>query len=249
MTEAARKPLRMISLAISDMCELGRWLFERAGIEFREERHVPLLNFPATLTFLEPPILFWPGRRRWSSKLGLIVNVDANSPPGRKVFGEHAAERQRNQALLRAIVPPLSLMGHYCYPMILPLKKVMYPAASYGAPAWERAFLWWLYPVWRLVMSILFGKTAGARKSIETGMDLIEQELAARGGKPFLSGDEPAGIDVVVSALLSPVIFPPQYGGKLPDLRDTPKELQDFVARARARPAGRLVLETYARIR
>jgi glutathione S-transferase len=252
---ADTKPLRMISLKVSDLCELGRWLVERAGIPFYEEFHVPLLHVPATVMAgggFEPPVLVRPGQAPWTAKTGMIEGVDAYGPPGRRVFGETDAERQKNQAFLAKIIDPLNPIGTFCYHFILPHKELIYPVASFGAPAWELWVLRWMYPVWRAAMGrALDGPPAAivkAQASIESGLDIIDQELAAR-GTPFLAGDEPAGMDVVVAALLSPVVWPPQYGGKLPELEKTPQQLQDFVMKTRARPAGRLAMETYAKIR
>jgi hypothetical protein len=250
------KPLRMISLKVSDLCELGRWLLERAGIDFYEEFHVPLLSMPATLLAgggFEAPVLVRPGQPPWTAKMGMILGVDAYGPPGRRVFGESEPERSANQAFLQKIVPPLNPIGTFCYHYILPHKELLYPVASFGAPAWELAVLRWAYPVWRAALGRALDGTpaqvAQAKASIESGLDIIDQELDGRGGKPFLSGDEPGGIDVVVAALLSPVTWPPQYGGMLPPLAQTPQELQAFVMQTRARPAGRLALQTYEKIR
>jgi hypothetical protein len=250
------KPLRMISLKVSDLCELGRWLVERAGIDFYEEFHAPLLSAPATLLAgggFEPPVLVRPGQPPWTAKTGMINGVDAYGPPGRRVFGEAEDERQKNQAFLAKIIDPLNPIGTFCYHYILPHKELLYPVASFGAPAWELWVLRWLYPVWRAALARALDGTpaqvAQAKASIESGLDIIDQELAARGGKPFLCGDEPGGIDVVVAALLSPVTWPPQYGGMLPPLEKTPQELQAFVMQTRARPAGRLAMQTYAKVR
>jgi glutathione S-transferase len=109
-----------------------------------------------------------------------------------------------------------------------------------------------MYPLWRAVMGLALdgdaAKVEQSRVSVDAGLDLIDQELAAR-GTPFLCGAEPGGMDVLVSALLSPVIWPPLYGGALPPLEQTPQTLQDFVAKTRARPSGRMAMETYTKLR
>ena len=168
------------------------------------------------------------------------------------MFGETEGERLANEAFLQALMPKLDLIGEYVYHLILPDKRVMYPVASYGAPAWERAFVYWLYPLWRFAVGLAVGgfpkQILEAEGDVEQGLAFIDAELSRR-GTPFLSGATPGGIDVVVAALLSPVTFPDAFGGKLPALTDTPQALQDFVKRARDRPAGRLVLATYAAAR
>ena len=248
------RPYRMISLHVSDICELTRWLLERAEIPFYEELHAPLFHIAASIPAgagIEAPVVVAP-TGPWFGKMGIIYAVDAHSAPGRKIFGETEAERLANESFLNRLVPPLGVIGRYAYHLILPNKRVMYPVASWGAPLWERVGLYLLYPLWRFILSKSFGDSpdqiAEAPKMIEQGMTIIEEELARR-GTPFLGGEAAGGIDVVVSALLSPVIFPPQYGGKLPALKDVPKTMQDFVRRTRDRPAGRLALATYATAR
>lgn len=244
----------MVSIHVSDICELARWLLERAGIDVYEEFHAPLLHIFTTIPMgagIGAPAIVTPDGL-WTGKLGIVQAVDAHSPPGRKVFGETDPERLANEAFLRALMPRLNLIGAFVYHLILPNKRVMYPIATSGAPAWERAFVHWLYPVWRFALLLALAgiprliRAAPAR--LEEGLAFIEAELGRRGG-PFLCGERPGGADVVVAALLSPLIFPDQYGGKLPRLVDTPQELQQFVARTRDRPAGRLALATYATAR
>jgi glutathione S-transferase len=248
------RPYRMVSIRVSDICEMARWLLQRAGIEVYEEFHAPLLHIFTTIPMgagIGAPAIVTPDGL-WKGKLGIVQGVDAHSPPGCRVFGETDAERAANEAFLRALMPRLNLIGEFVYHLILPNKAVMYPIATFGAPAWERAFVDHLYPVWRFALGLALGgvpklvREAPAR--IEDGLDFLEAELARRGG-PFLAGNQPGGVDVVVAALLSPLVFPEQYGGQLPRLADTPQELQRFVARVRDRPAGRLALATYARAR
>lgn len=251
----AKPPYTMISITVSQGCELTRWLLERAGMPFREEIHAPLLHVLATLRVhggVEAPVLVTPDGV-CTTLIGIMQFIDARAPPGRKVFGERESERLANEAFLQALMPFVGPpLRRYVYHLVLPLKRVMYPLASYGAPAWQRAFIYWLYPLWRVLISRALGDKPAdleqAPKVIEQGLTLIDAEIARR-GTPFLSGDAPGALDVVVSALVSPVLFPPQYGGKLPGLEDVPQDLRDFILRARDRPAGRLGLATYARAR
>jgi glutathione S-transferase len=251
----ALAPLKMISIIVSDGCELARWLLQRAGLPFVEELHAPFLHMLATLRVrggLEVPVVVTP-TGVWTTLAGLAEAIDARSPPGRKVFGETEAERLANAAFLQKL---MDLSGaplrRYVYRAVLPNKRSMYPLASYGAPAWERAVVYWFYPIWRRLLMAALGDTpeqrAAAPRLIEQSLAMVESELAARGG-PFLAGAAPGGVDIVVAAVLSPAVFPPEYGGKYPRLEDVPQSLRDFILAVRARPAGRLVLETYARER
>ncbi|HZK98863.1 MAG TPA: hypothetical protein VFC47_03095 [Caulobacteraceae bacterium] len=249
------RPYRVISIVVSQGCELARWLLERAGLPFVEQFHAPLLHVLATTRVnggVEAPVVVTPDGV-WVTLMGIMEGIDAHSPAGRKVFGESEGDRLENEAFLAQLMPLFGdPLRRYVYHLVLPNKRVMYPLASAGAPAWERAVVYWFYPVWRVLLSRALGDApadiAAAPGIIEQGMALVDAELARRGGR-YLAGEAQGGIDVVVAALMSPAVFPPQYGGRLPDLADVPSELRDFVTRNRDRPGGRLALATYASVR
>lgn len=251
----AQATYRMISIEVSQGCELARWLLERAGLPFVEELHAPLLHVLATERVhggVEAPVIVT-GTSTWQSTAGILAGIDAHAPAGAKVFGETGPERIANQVFFRSLLPyfgpPLRM---YVYHFVLPDRKLMTPLATYGVPGWERFVVRWFYPLWRSLLAKALGDSpaafAAAPKTIEQGLALVDAELAKR-GTPFLCGEAPGGIDIVVSAQMSPVIFPPQYGGTLPPLEAVAPELRAFIEAARARPAGRLALATYALIR
>ena len=83
---------------------------------------------------------------------------------------------------------------------------------------------------------------------IEEALSLVEAELARR-RSPFLGGATPGVLDIVFSALAGPLVFPRNYGARLPPFDELPPALKAFVKATRARPAGDLVLRTYASAR
>lgn len=244
--------MRMISIEVSQGCELARWLLQRARLPFVEELHAPLLHVIATLRAhggTEAPVIVTP-TTTWQSTPGFLAGLDAFSPPGSKVFGETASERIANQVFFDAFFPfsgpPMRM---YVYHFVLADRKLMIPQATYGVPGWEALVVRFAYPLWRVLLAKALGDSptafAAAPAFIERGLAVVDAELEKR-GTPFLSGTEPGGIDIIVAALLSPVIFPPQFGGRLPDLAKVAPELRAFIEAARARPAGQLALATYA---
>ncbi len=251
----ARTPYTMISIIVSQGCEMTRWLLERAGLPFTEQLHAPLLHVIATLMArggVEAPVIVTP-HGPWSSPFGLLEGIDAHSPPGRNVFGDTEAERLANQTLFQNLQPYFGPpMRQYVYNLVLPNKTLMYPLFVYGAPAWERFIVHNFYSIWRWLLAKALGLTPANIKAapglIEQGLAMMDAEIAKR-GTPFLCGDAAGGMDVVIAASMSPVIFPPQFGGKLPDLALCPAELRDFIERARDRPSGRLALAVYATAR
>lgn len=249
-------PYRMISARVSPMVELARWLFERQGVTYREEAHAPMLHVLATQAVkggVEVPAIVTPSGAVWKGARDTLNGLDALGPPGRRLFGEDPGERAANQAFLEDLLALLlQTVRRHVYHQVLPYRALLYPTATHRAPAWERAFVWWLYPVWRGMMArgLDFSpeKLAEAPVQIEQAMTKVEAELSRR-GTPFLAGAEPGVLDVVFSALAGPLVFPANYGARLPPFEDLPPELKAFVAATRARPAGDLVLRTYQRAR
>src|SRR5204863_8088639 len=138
---ANARPYRVVSIRVSAICELGRWLLERAGIEYYAEFHAPLLHIFTTIPMgagIGAPAIVTP-QGLWKGKLDITQAIDAHAPPGRRVFGETEAERRENEAFVQALMPRLNLIGEFVYHLILPDKRLMYPIATYGAPAWEAA--------------------------------------------------------------------------------------------------------------
>jgi len=241
----------IVSVRVSPMVELTRWLFERYRIAYHEEPHAPILHVLATRRRgggVEVPVVVGP-EGVWAGARAILNGLDAKSRPGQRLYGEDDAERAVNRALVERLIALLLPTVHrYAYAQLLPLKMVLYPVAVDGAPTWERAFVYLLYPVWRRLMARRLDSTrdlvVAAPGQIREACDIVEAELAKRGTR-FVGGVDPGIVDIVFAALAAPVVFPPRYGAKLPALDALPDELKTFIGWMRARRAGQLVLGTY----
>ena len=243
---------RMISARFSPAVELARWLFGRYGIAVREEAHAPVLHRLAALAAgggAELPVIVTPDGTVWDGARQTLDGVDALSPVGRKLFGETSCERAANQAFLEEILAGLlTPVSRFVYAPLLPHKRALLATVTHRAPAWERAVVSLCYPLWRILMVRRLGATpqllAEAPAKIEAALASVEAELARRGA-PFLGGAEPNGLDITFAALAGPLVFPRNYGARLPAVEDLPDALRRFVISTRARTAGDLVLRTY----
>ena len=252
MSAAPAPRYRLVTVAISNGCDLMRWLLDRAGLDFQEELHVPLLHVVATLrrrAGVEVPVIVAPGTI-WKSPFGELDAIDAHAPAGAKVYGETIEERLENNAWLRRIIP--SFYGYprqYVYHYVLQDRHVMTPIAVYGAPWWERMVVRWLYWLWAPLLRRALGITprviADAPAALAKAMDDVAAELARR-GTPFMAGAAPGGVDIVMATLIAPLVFPPEYGGMAPPLDEVKPVLRDWVLANRAHPAGVYGLAVYA---
>ena len=255
MSAGPPPPYRLLSVAISNGCDLMRWLLDRAGLDFEEELHVPLLHIFATWprgAGDEVPVILAPGTL-WKAPFGQLDAIDAHAPAGAKVYGDTLEERLENNAWLRQILP--SFFGfprQYVYHFVLKDRRVMTPIAVHGAPWWERMVVRWLYFLWEPLLRRGLGITpqvvADAPAALAKGLDAVAAELGRR-GTPFLAGDAPGGVDIVMAALIAPLVFPPEYGGMAPPLDEVAPVLRDWVLANRTHPAGAYALAVYAQNR
>lgn len=247
--------LTVVSIKVSQGCEMARWLLQRARLPFTEQFQAPLLHILATRAAgggNEAPVLVVEKedtRSAWGTLPIIIEAIDCLSPPGARVYGETEAERVAGKAFIARAVPLFGpWMRQYPYYWILKQPALMKPLATAGVPWWQRLVVDWFYPVWAWLLGKGLGLTpaniAAAPGQIEHALETIAQELAAR-GTPYLCGDKPGGLDVVVSSLMSPAIFPPQFGGVLPPADALPEPLRGFVLRMRATPGGQYGMKVY----
>jgi cytochrome P450 len=229
---------RLVSERVSPAAETARWIFELYQIPYAEEAVLP--GDEITVITSES---VWKGAREF------LINLDAKSPPGRRLLGENEAERSENLALIDSLFALLpKQVSRYFYFHLLPHRKVLEPIVAEGISGWQKFYLQLFYSAWRGRVSAALDFSpdliAAAPRDIEQAFQLVEDRLGD--GRRFLSGGQPGIVDIVFSSLAAPVVFPPQYGAKLPEIKDLPPELQDFVSKCRTRRAGQLVLETYA---
>ncbi len=237
------------------MVELTRWLFERYRLSYHEQAHAPILHVRATRRNgggMEVPVVVG-SDGVWATAAEILNGLDAKSRPGDRLYGELEEERESNCRLVAKLLDLLlQTVPRYACSHLLPHKRLVHPVAVDGAPAWERAFVFLLYPLWRRMMArgldLSPDRVTEASERIGEACDLIEADLARRGTR-FIGGGQPNVVDIVFSALTASVVFPAEYGAKLPPIDELPHDFGRFVAAMRARRAGRLVQETYVAAR
>jgi glutathione S-transferase len=247
--------ISVVSIKVSQGCEMARWLLQRGGLSFVENFQAPLLHVIATRAAgggNEAPVLVIEsaGTKAAFGTLPTIIEaIDGLCPAGAKVYGETEAERVMGKAFIDRVVQLFGpWMRQYPYDWILKDPPLMMPLATAGVPWWQRLVVVWFYPIWawllRKGLAINPQTIAAAPAQIEHALDTIAQELTAR-GTPYFGGETPGGLDVVVAALMSPATFPPQFGGILPPADVLPPILRDFVLKMRAKPGGQYGLKVY----
>lgn len=242
--------LRLVTIPISHYCEKARWSLERAGLEYREERHVQGIHqFAARRAGggKTVPVLVTP-ERVLSDSADILVWVDERTPPERRLFPAQDAERREVEGLCRRLDTELGPRGRrLMYVHMLAQRKLALDFNNQGVPRWEDHTIRRGWPVFQSVI----GRVLGIRPGIE-----VEDEAAVWGeldfvaqlradGRPYLCGESFGAADLTFAALAAPTIVPPGYGIPLPQPEVLPPEMATVVRRAREHPAGAYALELF----
>ena len=239
---------RLLTIPISHFCEKARWALERAGLAYREERHVQGVNRVVSKRA---------GGHGTLPVLVCEIGVLAQSESILRYADQHLAEPRRLfpdgedgiTALCRELDAGLGPDGRrLMYAHMLPRKDFMLEFNDVGVPRWEDVMMRRLWPVvarW------------GARE-LDVRDDTLEQDrprvlsafdaIAARleDGRPYLFGERFTAADLTFAALAAAVVAPPEYGTPLPQLDVLPEPVARDVAAFRAHPAGAFALRMFA---
>jgi glutathione S-transferase len=243
--------LRLITIPISHYCEKARWALERAGMPYREERHVQGIHRLAARRAggkTTVPVLVTPDGVLGESE-DILAWVDAGTPPEHRLFPPQPDARREVERLCRRLDEELGPRGRrLMYIHMLPQPKLMLRFNNEGVPKWEERAIRYGWP---LVLRYA-RRTLEIRPGIETEdesvvwreLDFVADLLAD--GRPHLCGERFGAADLTFAALAAALIVPPVYGVPLPQPETLPPDTAAFVERAREHPAGRYALSLFA---
>jgi glutathione S-transferase len=242
--------LRLITIPISHYCEKARWALERAGLPYREERHVQGIHRIAARRAggggTVPVLVTQDGVLAESEEI--LLWIDQRTPAGRRLFPSEQPERGEVQRLCRRFDEGLGPTGRrLMYIHMLAEPKLMLRFNNQGVPAWEDRALrlgWPLAVRWvRRKLAIRPGTEAEDEAAVWRELDFVAELL---GDREHLSGERFGAADLTFAALAAAVVVPPVYGVPLPQPDVLPPHTADLVERAREHPAGRYALALFA---
>ena len=242
--------LRLITIPISHYCEKARWALERAGLGYREERHVQGIHQLYARRAgggLTVPVLVTPDGAIGESE-EILEWVDARLDPGQRLFGE-GEERERALALSRRLDERLGPHGRrLIYVRMFQQPQIMLRFNDQGVPRWEDRVLRLALPVAKRFIARVLEIRPGVEREDEeivfAELDWVAERLAD--GRPYLLGERFSAADLTFASLAAPVVLPPTYGVRLPPLDALDAETTALVERGRAHPAGAFALRLYA---
>jgi glutathione S-transferase len=246
--------LRLITIPISHYCEKARWALERAGIPYREERHVQGVHQIVARRAggkKTVPVLVTPDGVLSESE-DIVAWVDESIPAEQRLFPEDRTERAEVERICRRLDEQLGPTGRrLMYMHMLPERKLMLAFNNAGVPRWEDRLL---RAGWPLVVRFA-NRELGMRPGIEVEdeaavwreFDYVAELLSD--GREYLCGGRFSAADLTFAALAAASVVPPQYGVALPQPEALPAPTRILVERARQHPAGRHALEMFAKHR
>ena len=241
---------RLVTIPISHYCEKARWALDRAGLPYREERHVQGIHQVVarrTGGGMTVPVLVC-GDEVLTDSEAILHHADRHTAPERRLFPEDPAKRAEVERLCRWLDDGLGPDGRrWIYARMLPHKQLLLPFNNQGVPAWEARALRVLWPVIagyaRRHLAIGPTTVRDDAPRVLAAFDAIAERLAD--GRPHLCGDRFTAADLTFAALSAPVTSPPGYGVRLPEPEELPEPLAGEIRAFREHPAGAYALALY----
>jgi glutathione S-transferase len=243
--------LRLITIPISHYCEKARWALERAGLPYREERHVQGVHRLAARRAgggSTVPVLVTPDGVIGESE-AILAWVDRQVPPERRLFPADATAREHTYRLCRRFDAELGPTGRrLIYVHMLAQRDLALRFNNQGVPRWEDRALRWGWPAAAGYIRRELGIHPGIEREDERAVwrefDFAAAELGRSG--PYLCGDRFGAADLTFAALAAPMIAPPIYGVPLPQPELMAPPTAALIRRAREHPAGSFALRLFA---
>jgi len=231
--------LRLVTIPISHYCEKARWALERAGIGYREERHVQGVHRVAARCAgggTTVPVLVTPeGAIGDSSEI--LLWVDERTPGEYRLFPRERHARLAAASLCRRLDDELGPRGRrLMYIHLLAQRQLALSFNNRGVSAWEDRMIRWGWPL----VGRLIGHVLEIRPGIEDEDEAVvwrEFDFVAEllsDGRPFLAGERFGAPDLTFAALSAALVVPTEYGTPLPQPDDMAPPTAAMVRRARA---------------
>jgi glutathione S-transferase len=241
---------RLITIPISHYCEKARWALERAGLEYREERHVQGVHRVAARRAgggSTVPVLVTPEGVLAESRQ-VLEYADARVDRERRLFPGEPEPRREVAALCAWLDDDLGPAGRrLMYSHMLGQRRAMLPVNCDGVPRWERwgtAALWPVAARW-VARELEMGRETPREdeRRVWAAFDVVAERLGD--GRPYLCGDRFTAADLTFAALAAAAVAPAEYTVPLPELPDLAPHTAALVERFRAHPAGAFALRMF----
>ncbi|MCB9796709.1 MAG: glutathione S-transferase [Alphaproteobacteria bacterium] len=239
---------KLLTIPYSHFCEKARWALDRAGVDYVEEGHAPILHVPhvrwAAGQTSVPVYIDAAGTHADSTDI--LRHLDASLPPERRLFPEGDADVARLEDQLDvALGPATRTLGYFYAFQDLKLTGDM---AGREVSRLEALVVRGSLPLAVVFLRQVYSATpegaAHAGRVIEETLDALDARLAD--GRRYLCGDRFTAADLTFAALMTPILVPPESGAPYPAREALPEPWRVACDQTRERPSGALVMRLYA---
>ena len=240
----------LLTIPFSHFCEKARWSLDHAGVDFREEGHVPGLHRAAVKRARgagSVPVLVLDDGRVLDDSPLIVRWADAQAPEERKILPAAGPDRDEALALERRL--DLDFAPHVrrlAYFHLLSDQARTRALMGVRTPRWERSLLRVGFPLLRTLMRrsmrIDDRGAARSREKVRGIFDEVGRRLAD--GRRYLLGDRLGVADIAFASFSAVIVRPaehPFYAA--PSLAPSPamqQEVEALIDTAAARFAVRL---------
>jgi glutathione S-transferase len=247
---------RLLTIPISHYCEKARWALERLGIDYLEVRQLQAFHYLYSFPWAKSPMvpILRIDAETLTDSTDILHALDRRAPAHARLFPDDPAARrevERLEALFDAELGVFSRLWVYASYLPGSLDQIIDIAAQ-GVPRWQPRVLKFVFPVVRSLLSWRLGGLQASRVAagLERSKEIFsEMEDRLKDGRPYLCGDRFTAADLGFACMGAPFVLPREYGIRLPELHELPPHMLPEVAAFRARPAGKFILELFARHR
>lgn len=240
----------LITIPISHYCDKARWALDRAGIDYREDGHIPMFHWrvaqPVKGTRTVPIVVHEGGAAVDSTDI--LHLVDTRLPVEQRLFPEDPAQRAEvekwEERFDRSLGPATR---RWAYFHLLPNAALTVAVVGQGAPKWEGVATRLLFPLYAGLLRRGLKITApkAAQSLAKTKEILAEVGEALSDGRRYLVGDRLTAADVAFASLAAPALLPPDHPAFVVPWDQVPPAMRGEVEAMRATPAGAFALRLY----
>jgi glutathione S-transferase len=244
--------LRLVTIPISHYCEKARWALDRAGLRYREERHLQGIHRIASRRaggVGTVPVLVTP-QGAIGESAEILAWVDTQLEPERRLLAADPQARGEEERLYTHFDEVLGPAGRRLIyvRMFAHPRKLLLGFNNVGVPRWEDrvARAGWT------AMQRGVGRALGIRPGVEVEDEAtvwhVFDEVAQRlsDGRAYLCGERFGAADLTFAALCAPLVLPERYGVRLPRPEELDEPTAALVRRSREHPAGAFALRLIA---
>jgi glutathione S-transferase len=240
---------RLITFQISHYCEKARWAFDRTGLPYVEECHLPLLHRLKTVPLRgrSVPVLITE-TDIFTDSADILKHVDTFAPAHLKLYPESTALRTEVEELEAKFDRQLGvLIRQWGYFYALQKPGLTQGLWCEGVPTWEKLLAPITFPITRRIVCSSYNvnrdSAVAAYQRIQKMFQTVSDRLAD--GRKYLVGDAFSAADLTFASLAAPGLVPPEYGGISSALDQRPDEMVEQIQILRDTVAGQHALRLY----